>query len=96
MAFKDTLNSITIIFLFIILIISSILALGLENMKENWDKYRCNPMAMPFAGYLGQDTMDNFVFCISSIISSKLIPYVNHLTQSNPYSLCAWVKCPSQ
>ena len=51
MAFKDTLNSITIIFLFIILIISSILALGLENMKENWDKYRCNPMAMPFAGY---------------------------------------------
>lgn len=79
MAFKDTLNSITIIVLFIILIISSILALGLENIKENWDKYRCNPMAMPLAGYLGQDTMDNFVFCISSIQKGMMSEFTDPL-----------------
>ena len=64
---SDLLTAILIIVIFIALYISSFLAIGLKKIKENWNEYRCSPMAMPFAGYLGYDTMENFAFCIGSI-----------------------------
>jgi hypothetical protein len=64
---SDLSTAILIIVIFIALYISSFLAIGLKKIKENWNEYRCSPMAMPFAGYLGYDAMENFAFCIGSI-----------------------------
>ena len=64
---SDLSTAILIIIIFIALYISSFLAIGLKKIKENWNEYRCSPMAMPFAGYLGYDAMENFAFCIGSI-----------------------------
>jgi len=46
---------------------------GVQNMQDNWALYRCNPIMMPFAGYIAPDgttTQDNFSFCIQNIMSS--------------------------
>lgn len=64
---SDLFTAILIIIIFIALYVSSFLAIGLKKIKENWNEYRCSPMAMPFAGYLGFDAMENFAFCIGSI-----------------------------
>ena len=63
---SDLFTAILIIVIFIALYVSSFLAIGLKKIKENWNEYRCSPMAMPFAGYLGFDAMENFAVCIGS------------------------------
>jgi hypothetical protein len=35
----------------------------LKHIKENWVKYRCNPIYMPLAGYVGSDILSNFMGC---------------------------------
>jgi hypothetical protein len=35
-------------------------------LKENWSTVRCNPLYMPLASYVGQDTYGNFTNCITS------------------------------
>lgn len=35
----------------------------LDEIKQNWIQYRCNPIYMPFAGMVGQDVASNFTKC---------------------------------
>jgi hypothetical protein len=35
----------------------------LHEIKENWVKYRCNPVYMPLAGMVGSDISTNFMNC---------------------------------
>lgn len=35
----------------------------LDEIKENWIQYRCNPIYMPFAGMVGQDIASTFTKC---------------------------------
>lgn len=42
---------------------------GLADVINNWPKYRCNPMIMPFAGLFGFDASENFNFCMKNIFS---------------------------
>lgn len=35
-------------------------------LKDNWSSVRCNPLYMPLASYVGQDTATNFVNCLTS------------------------------
>lgn len=35
-------------------------------LKDNWSSVRCNPLYMPLAGYVGQDTTNNFMNCLTS------------------------------
>tara|TARA_B100001287_G_C22685054_1_gene532853 strand:+ start:526 stop:1404 length:879 start_codon:yes stop_codon:yes gene_type:complete len=69
---SDIRSSFFIIIVFLLMFFASILSVGIQKFKENWPKYKCNPAAMPFAGYLGYDTMDNFVQCISTIQSGLM------------------------
>jgi hypothetical protein len=43
----------------------------LSEIGNNFSRYRCNPLFMPFAGNFGYDTKDNFNFCISNIFRGK-------------------------
>jgi len=69
---SDIRTSFFILIVFLMMFFATILSVGIKKFKENWPKYKCNPAAMPFAGYLGYDTMDNFVECISSIQSGLM------------------------
>ena len=41
----------------------------LDDARDNWVQYRCNPIYMPFAGSIQPEvsTADNFQYCISSL-----------------------------
>ena len=67
MKFGDICKAVLILVVFALLYFSAILAMGMQKLKDDWPKYRCVPTMMPFASYLGQDTMTNFVYCIGNI-----------------------------
>ena len=69
-------QSICIMIVFIILLSSNILNTGVQNMQDNWALYRCNPILMPFAGFIAPDgtsTQDNFSYCIQNLIEKIYI-----------------------
>lgn len=66
----DILLTFLIILIFIILFSVNVLSVGIEKIKKEWPKYRCNPTVMPFANVFGQDTMKNFAFCVQNLQST--------------------------
>lgn len=53
-------------------ILIGLFAMGsLSEIAKNFPRYRCNPIAMPFASQFGYDTMDNFNYCLTTIFKSK-------------------------
>ena len=69
-----------------ILFTGFVLLLGSSSTKEiadDWPKYRCAPTVMPFAGFYGHDTAENFQFCLKNIFqgqaSSMLGPFTGIL-----------------
>ena len=79
---SDITYSIFIIIIFIILLFFNIVIVGIKNVKENWPEYRCNPMVMPFASIFGQDTGENFTYCIQTMQSN----YMSYLLQPLDYN----------
>jgi len=57
-----------------VLLTGLILMFTIGNISEiaaNFEKYRCNPLIIPFAGAFGQDAKENLNFCLSSVFNSK-------------------------
>lgn len=48
----------------------------IDNIKDSWGDYRCNPLFMPFAGLFGYDTKDNFNSCMGDVFKTHSEPYV--------------------
>jgi hypothetical protein len=44
---------------------------NLSDIQNKWPEYRCQPHIMPFASIFGQDTNENFQFCLQQIIQEK-------------------------
>ena len=63
----DIFLTVVIILIFFMCNLVTILVNGIDEIKRNWPKYRCNPMIMPFAGLFGQDPVNNFAFCIGAM-----------------------------
>ena len=80
--FYDIMSSILIIVIFLIVYIGLYLASIAKKIEENWPKYRCNPMIMPFANIFGEDIMRNFTFCIQGMQSD----YMKYLMQPLNYN----------
>ena len=72
MKFGDIVKTILIFIIFGSLFFSQIFSAGLEKVKEEWPKNKCNPVYMPFAGYLGFDVMQNFTYCIGNIMNGLM------------------------
>ena len=64
----DITLTITIILVFIFLYLAPLLSIGIKNIQDNWVKYRCNPIVMPFAGFFGEDPSETFTYCIQSML----------------------------
>ena len=67
MKFKDISLAVLIIIIFVLLYSFGFVTSGIQNLKENWPKYRCDPLYMPFATYLGKDPIENFTYCVGNI-----------------------------
>jgi len=44
---------------------------SLNEIAQNFPRYRCNPLLLPFAGNFGYDTMDNLNFCMTQIFEGR-------------------------
>ena len=44
--------------------------IDIQRIKDNWADYRCNPIIMPFASLFGEDTKQNFDFCLGKIFNT--------------------------
>ena len=55
----------------IIILIYVFLGGGISEILQNWPKYRCNPMMMPFAALFGYDASENFNYCMKNIFQSN-------------------------
>lgn len=53
----------------IVILVWTLMGGGIADILNNWPKYRCNPIIMPFAGLFGFDAGENFNFCMKNIFS---------------------------
>jgi hypothetical protein len=54
-------------------IIAGCILYGMSNLheiKEDWVKYRCNPIYMPLAGMVGSDVLSNFMHCTMQSVNT--------------------------
>ena len=56
---------------FIVLLVLMFTMGNLKEIAENFPRYRCNPIIMPFASNFGYDTQENFNYCLTSIFNIK-------------------------
>lgn len=40
-----------------------------KSLKKDWSQYRCNPLYMPLAGYVGENVSTNFFNCLTKSFS---------------------------
>jgi hypothetical protein len=57
---------IVILLIFGLLQIFIITSIGISNVRNDWDKYKCNPGIIPFAHIFGHDPGKTFNECIKS------------------------------
>jgi len=63
MGLGDVGNAFLIVLIFCIIQLSITLSVGLIQLRNNWDKYKCNPGVTPFAGLIGYDPVVTFQEC---------------------------------
>ena len=61
---SDLFSVMFVFFVFFTLNLYIYAMLFMNEVKENWPVYRCNPTVMPFASYFGFDPVENFGKCI--------------------------------
>ena len=58
-----------------------------KKIKNNWEKYKCSPMIMPFASFYDKDPVENFKHCITKMQTSfnkdALAPLNRNLDSNN-------------
>mgnify|MGYP001161487187 CR=1 FL=1 len=67
-----------ILFIFSLIHLYLTLSIGIADIEKNWDKYKCNPGIIPFAGIFGKDPLVTSKECIKltqvNFMSSFLEP----------------------
>jgi hypothetical protein len=69
----DIFLTVLIFLMFIGIYMFNTLSVGMDNIKKNWPKYRCNPSIMPFASYFGHEPVSNFTYCIQNMQTSYMV-----------------------
>ena len=64
---------------FVLMIVRVYMASAILKIKDDWPKYRCNPMFMPFSDNIA----DDFTFCVQKVQTG----YMNFLLQPLNYLL---------
>ena len=74
---SDWVNFIYINLAFVAQVVAIYYFTSVKQIKDNWPKYRCNPMYMP----LSDDIQSDFVYCIQSMQTN----YMGYLLQPLTY-----------
>jgi hypothetical protein len=68
----DITLTILIILIFVVLFLTPMFSVGIQKIQQNWVKYRCNPMVMPFASLFGHDPSTTFATCTQSTLKDLM------------------------
>ena len=74
-----------LMFLIILVIVIMVAVTGMsavsqvKGVSNDWAKYRCNPMVMPFAGLFGYNAKENFDFCMNTIFTNFSMPFIGSI-----------------
>ena len=82
MGLSDTGKSFLIIIIFSLIQLSIVLSISLTQLKLNWDKYKCNPAVIPFAGLVDQDPIMTFRECTKEIQTDFMGSFLQPIYQS--------------
>ena len=64
---KSNLGSVVLIlFIFSLIHLFLTMSIGIANIKNNWDDYKCNPGIIPFAGVFGHDPVTTANECVKT------------------------------
>ena len=71
----DWIKSIFIIVMFSLFLVVDTYNGSVKSLQNNWNLNRCNPIMMPFAGYIAPkgsniSTEDNFSYCVQNMMSN--------------------------
>jgi hypothetical protein len=82
--FGDLGSAVVVIFIFSIIHVLLAVSIGISNIRNNWEQYKCNPAIMPFAPIFGHDVSKNFNECVKTtqvdFMGSFLEPVYQSLT----------------
>ena len=67
MGLGDVGNAFLIVLIFCIIQLFITLSIGLVQLKNDWNKYKCNPGVTPLAGLVGYDPIVTFQECTKEI-----------------------------
>ena len=67
MGLSDTGKAFLIVIIFGLIQLSITLSIGLAQLKNNWNKYRCNPLVIPLARLVDEDPIETFRTCTKEI-----------------------------
>jgi len=76
---SDLTLTVIIVFMFLVLYIFNFLVTGIQRIKDDWPRYRCQPLVMPFAGIFGHNSKENFAFCIQNMQKGFMEPLLKPL-----------------
>lgn len=79
---KDIFSVILILSGFLYVLIQPITSYRLNDIKQNWAKYRCNPLVMPFASRFGHDEEENFTYCVQNMQTN----YMSYILEPTKYA----------
>jgi hypothetical protein len=69
----DVWSVVVVLFFTFLAVLGAVYAYGmskLDELKQNWVQYRCNPLYMPLAGAVGSDIFSNFTNCTMQSVQS--------------------------
>lgn len=69
---KDWSLTLWIFFIFLLLFLAPMFSVGIQNIRQNWVAYRCNPAVMPFASFFGEDPTTTFSNCTHSMLKDYM------------------------
>lgn len=79
-SFSNALFFIILIILVIYLLVFGINKLiDIKHIKDDWANQRCSPMIMPFASFFGENTKDNFEFCMGKVFNTHSQGYMGSM-----------------
>lgn len=82
MGSSDIANAIIIIVIFACMQLSITLSIGIARIRNNWDKYKCNPAIIPFAATFGFDPLETFNQCVLTSQAEFMDTFLNPVYSS--------------
>jgi hypothetical protein len=79
-SFSNAMCFIVLALLIIYILVQGInMIVDIKHIKNDWANQRCSPLIMPFASFFGENTKDNFEFCMGKIFTSHSQSYLGSI-----------------